>query len=281
MAQPNSVVIPISYSIFEDEDGIRYLSPDVRLLNYKFPKKTFNVLNSIKTAKTVSFLVGHKNSGNNLDIIDISAETGSINSVLDSYGNNTIKTENNVNHLLSLPSSTNKINQQIASKPAINTIKDKLGSLSGLSNVVTLEPLPYNVSCADRNKENKLLQQHLNYYLKELGLKTIKNISSYKVYDLSSLGDKMLFIDLTLNYGLRGQFEELNVLNSNRIQQFIMASLGFVEFLYAPEHLSGTFLETIYAIAKKQEQEELNSRILKIMTNHLKNTKPFSYPEFE
>lgn len=291
MVQKGNKIIPVEYLIFEDIEGERYLSPDIRLLQLILPEKSFVQATAIKTAKTVNYLIGHKNAGNNIDLINISKEKGSISSVLEKNAGQIIKTENNVAHLLkdkivkketnqgSIPrnNNTNKISlSEKLEKATLERVTTEIPKL------VVYKPLPYNVlvSSDNTNRENEFLIEHLNYYLKKLGLKQIKNISSYRIFDLSTIGDKMIALDLLLEHGITSSITDVNIINSNRLQQFAMAYLGFIEFLYAPEHLAGTFFETIYAISKIQGNQELSNKLTSILINHLEKTKPYDFPEF-
>lgn len=290
MVQKGNKIIPVEYLIFEDIEGERYLSPDIRLLQLILPEKSFVQATAIKTAKTVNYLVGHKNAGNNIDLINISKEKGSISSVLEKNAGQIIKTENNVAHLLKEKVVKKETNQGTIPRTNANKISlsEKLEKATlerfttETSKLVVYKPLPYNVlvSGDNTNRENELLIEHLNYYLKKLGLKQIKNISSYRIFDLSTIGDKMIALDLLLEHGITSSITDTNIINSNRLQQFAMAYLGFVEFLYTPEHLAGTFFETIYAISKIQGNQELSNKLTSILINHLEKTKPYDFPEF-
>lgn len=242
----------VKYKVFSDSvSNKRYLSPDPKLILKLEPNAKLAEVPNIKTCKTIDYILLHKASGNVLDLVDITSEQDTIEKTLKKYSSNTIKKQNNINHLLR-DISIEELSQDVVEW--VNKIDEEFEFL----------PIPFGTLVSENvntNKEGTLLKEHLNYYLEKLGLKKIKNISDIDCYNLSSLGDGYFSIELKSKYKLLDKSHS-NLIYSNEMQKFCLMSLGFLEFINCTTHLAGTFFETIFFIAKIQNRNDVIIKLI-------------------
>lgn len=246
----------VSYRVFEiynKELSVRILSPDLEILRIGFPNKVYGIKETkVKTSNTVDYLLVTLSDGNKIKFEDIKDKNEDIKEILDSYP--IIKKENNLKHL--------KKQYNYANFPSIEEFK-------GTRPI--LEPpqrIPFDLKCADNSSsEDNILEKHLNFYLKNIGLQTINKIDNFNYFYLSSVGDSLLSTDLLLNYDLK--YNLYNKVVSNKNQQFALVYLGNMEFLTIPEHLAGTFFEAIYFCSKVQNNKEVTDLLIQTLLKPL------------
>lgn len=235
------------YKVYEASNGIKYLSPCENLLLKLFPKETF-IEKELKTTKTISYILLHKNAGNNLDIKNIENTNKPIKELLEELNAFTIKTQSNINHLLKR-------------KTAVEIVAKKQEFIR----------LPAHTICDMKpNKEEQFLKLHINYYLNKLGLKTVHDNQEIFYYPYSTIGDSLLKTDILLKYKLDSTLK--NTVFTNIMQQFALVQLKFHEFATSSTHLGGTFFEFIYYCAKIQGREDISELLLETLLTPFEDT---------
>lgn len=126
-------------------------------------------------------------------------------------------------------------------------------------------PLPSNTIVSSSADERPYLSTHINYYLKDLGLKTFTQstlLDSDKIFRFSTKGDslaKLIVLEKTDDYEFSSKFLQ------NENMAYAMMRLGYKEFTGTTTHLSGTFFETLLQVAYKQKNDRVLSELLEAL----------------
>lgn len=283
-----------NYKIYDVID--KYNNKSKRVLS--FNEKLLEVLQyeiikeaNVKTVKTIDEILLLNSRGERLNVFKITDENVTLDDFFERITSARIFTEDKVNNFINfLKSSSNvsfvktPISDYILGdnwlKGVERSIKKSFLSKASLSsyesnvfqsNNIEGTPVPFGLYKNENyttKQEDKILKLHLNHYLNELGLKTIKDISKIKegyVYNLSTIGDKYYNIEIFENFGLSQ--EQGNYYFSNNFQKMLMILLGFKEFVGVSEHLSGTFVEAIFYIAHLQKNEKVINKFRETLNN--------------
>lgn len=251
--------------IYNTKTNMRIYAQDDTLFKFLGFLEPSEINREIKTTATLSYMIAFKNS--KLILIDLTKNTKPISleqlNVLTNkphFSNTKHNLKDTITELNKAPKIVNiyKVSedgQRLIFDGHIKTITILQTDNNNIIKTVQNE----TKNGLTTNIEDGLIKKYINIYLKRLNLKEIESYTN-NIYKLSSIGDKLFSIDL-LERGFDNSWYNFAIQNS--YQKQILILLGLYDFHHFPDHLAGSFFETIYYIIKDQKNKELENLIMK------------------